>query len=131
MAIWDKGIVVDAAHSEKNKRTEYQGVNLETGEIIFYNDIGYQTTNIGEFLALVDGIKYIIDHNVEPGRVFSDSNVAIAWVKRKAAATNKFTPAVAKAETYLKACSSFIDGIEIIKWDNKKWGENPADFGRK
>lgn len=128
---WSRGIAVDAAHSEKNKKTEYQGVDLETGEIVFYRDIGYQTNNIGEFLAIVDGIKYIIDHDIEPGRVFSDSTTAIVWVKRKAAATTRFTPLVAKAEAYLRACSSFIDGIEIVKWDNKRWGEIPADFGRK
>lgn len=48
-----EGIATDAAHSMKNGKTEYQGINLATKEQIFYKDLGNQTTNIGEFLAVV------------------------------------------------------------------------------
>lgn len=129
--IWDVGIAVDAAHSEKARKTEYQGVDLETGEVVFYADIGYQTNNIGEFLALVEGIKYVIEHNMEPKRVFSDSTIAITWVKNKSTASRKSNDLVNKAIIYLKTCSMYVDEVEIVKWDNKQWGETPADFGRK
>ena len=127
----DRGIAVDAAHSMKNGKTEYQGINLETGEILFYEDLGNQTINIGEFLAIVAGIKYVIEHDFEPPVIFSDSNVAISWVKNRAVSSNKKNREVDKAVIYLRACSSYIDGIEIVKWDNKAWGETPADFGNK
>ena len=42
-----KGIAVDAAHSMKNRKTEYQGIDLETGKYLFYCDMGNQTINIG------------------------------------------------------------------------------------
>lgn len=36
-----------------------------------------------------------------------------------------------KAVVYLRTCAKYVDEVEIIKWDNKAWGETPADFGNK
>lgn len=36
-----------------------------------------------------------------------------------------------KAEIYLRAMAYWVDEIEIVKWDNRQWGEIPADFDRK
>ena len=36
-----------------------------------------------------------------------------------------------KAEIYLRAIAYWIDEIQVVKWDNKAWGEIPADFGNK
>ena len=47
------GIATDAAHSMKNGVTEYQAIDLSTGERLFYQNLGNQTTNIGEFLGLM------------------------------------------------------------------------------
>lgn len=126
-----EGIAVDAAHSTKNRKTEYRGVDLKTGKILFYNDLGNQTINIGEFLAIVEAIKYIIDHDHQPKKIFSDSITAISWVKNKRTASGKRNPKLMKAEIYLRAMAYWVDEIEIIKWDNAKWGEIPADFGNK
>lgn len=127
----NKGIAVDAAHSTKNKKTEFQGVDLNTGKKILYKDIGNQTINIGEFLAIVEAVKYIIDHNYEPKVIFSDSNTAISWFKNKRTASGKRNMKLMKAEIYLRAMAYWVDEIEVIKWDNRQWGEIPADFGRK
>ena len=131
MVSLDKGIAVDAAHSMKNNRTEYQGVDLETGEIVFYEDIGNQTINVGEFLAIVAGIKYVIEHQIDPPRVFSDSTTAISWVRHKAVSSVKNNKEVDKAVIYLRTCAVYVDEVEIVKWDNRNWGEIAADFGRK
>ena len=32
---------------------------------------------------------------------------------------------------FLKAVAARIDDIEVVHWDNKRWGEIPADFGNK
>lgn len=125
-----KGIAVDAAHSMKNKVTEIQGVDLETGEIVFYRNLGNQTINIGEFLALVEGIKYIIANN-KPKIIFSDSVTAISWVRNKNTASKKRNKIVQMAEIYLKIAAYWVDKIEIIHWDNRSWGEILADFGNK
>ena len=126
-----QGIVVDAAHSQKNRQTEIQGVDLATGEYIFYEDLGNQTVNIGAFLAIVEAAKYIISHNYTPKLIWSDSTTAIAWFKAKKTASGKRNKLLQKAEIYLKACAYWVDEIEIKHWNNQQYGENPADFGNK
>lgn len=126
-----KGIAVDAAHSVKDKRTEIQGIDLKTGKVVFYKDLGNQTINIGEFLAIVEAVKYIIENKYKPMVVFSDSNTAIAWYKNKRTASGKRNKLLQKAEAYLRIAAFWTDNVEIIKWDNKLWGETPADFGNK
>lgn len=127
----DGGIAVDAAHSQKNKVTEIQGVDLRTGKIVFYKNLGNQTTNIGEFLAVVEGIKYIIRNNYEPKVVYSDSTTAISWISAKRTASKKRNKHLQKAEIYLKVAAYWVDQVEIIKWDTSVYGEIPADFGNK
>lgn len=126
-----QGIVTDAAHSTKREITEYQGIDLTTGERIFYENIGYQTVNIGEFLGVVEAIKYIIETGYEPRIIYTDSQTAMSWLSNKRTASNKPYPDLQKAEIFLKALSADVDQIEIRHWDNKGWGENPADFGNK
>lgn len=128
---FNEGIAVDAAHSTKAKRTQFRGVDLSTGKILFYQELGNQTINIGEFLAIVEAAKYIIDTGYEPKRIFSDSTTAITWFKNKKTGSKNRNPLLFKAEIYLRAIAHWIDKIEIIKWDNAKWGEIPADFGNK
>lgn len=127
----NEGIVVDAAHSVKNRKTEFRGVDLKTGKLLFYKDLGNQTVNVGEFLAIVEAAKYIIEYDFQPKVIFSDSTTAISWFKNKRTASGKRNPELMKAEIYLRAIAYWIDEIEVVKWDNRLWGENPADFGRK
>lgn len=126
-----EGVAVDAAHSMKNRKTEFQGIDLRTGKTLFYQDLGNQTINIGEFLAVVEGCKFIIENNYEPKRIFSDSTTAIAWFKNRKTASGKRNKLLMKAEIYLRAMAYWIDQIEVVKWNNDAWGEIPADFGRK
>lgn len=126
-----QGIATDAAHSVKNGKTEYQAIDLATKQQIFYNDLGNQTTNIGEFLAVVEAVKYIIENDFTPRRIFTDSTTAISWFNAKKTASVKPCRELQRAEMFLRALSSEVDTIEVVHWDNKKWGETPADFNRK
>lgn len=126
-----EGIATDAAHSMKNGRTEYQGIDLATRQQIFYKDLGNQTTNIGEFLAVVEAVKYIIENDFQPRVIFTDSTTAIAWFKMKKTSSTKPCKDLQRAEMFLRALSADVDTLEVIHWDNKRWGETPADFGRK
>lgn len=126
-----RGIAVDAAHSMKNKLTEIQGIDLETGERLFYKNLGNQTTNIGEFLAIVEACKYINEHDYKPRIIYSDSTTAITWFKEKYTASKKRNKHLQKAEIYLKVCAIYVDNIEVMHWNTQEWGENVADFGNK
>ena len=68
--------------------------------------------------------------------IYSDSRIAIGWVKKKRPNTKLEKRAdnailfqlMTRAETWLK--NNPITN-PILKWETKEWGEIPADFGRK
>lgn len=126
-----QGIATDAAHSTKRGVTEYQGINLANGERIFYKDLGDQTVNIGEFLGVVEAAKYIIENDFQPRIIYTDSMTAISWFNNKRTASKKKNKELQKAEIFLKALAADVDTIEVRHWNNREWGETPADFGNK
>ncbi len=126
-----QGIAVDASHSTKNKMTEFRGVDLRTGKEIFREQLGNQTINIGEFLAIVEGIRHIYETGYKPKVIFSDSMVAISWFTNKKTASKKRNMKLMKAECFLRIMEEKIKDIKVIHWNNDRWGEIPADFGRK
>lgn len=126
-----EGIATDAAHSTKNGVTEYQGIDLKTGKRLFYRNLGNKTVNIGEFLGVVEAAKFIIENDFQPRVIYTDSVTAITWFRNKKTASKKKCRDLQKAGIFLKALSWDIDTIEVQHWDNKAWGETPADFGNK
>ena len=129
-------LCVDAACNNKGD-FEYRGVWMHNKEEVFR--IGpYQkgSNNIGEFLALVHALAYLKQFKEEKMKlipIYSDSRIAMSWVKAKVCRTKQIpTPAVKnliqRAENWLKN-NSFQN--PILKWETKVWGEIPADFGRK
>lgn len=126
-----EGIATDAAHSTKRLVTEYQGIDLATGKRIFYRNLGEQTVNIGEFLGVVEAVKYIIENNFQPRVIYTDSITAISWFYNKRTASKKKNKELQKAEIFLKAFAADVDTIQVVHWNNKQWGETPADFGNK
>ncbi len=129
-------IAVDAASSGNPGVMEYRGVDTQTVKQLFHQGPFKQgTNNIGEFLALVHGLAYL--KKVGSDRlIYSDSRIAIGWVKKKKCNTklqentrNKdVMELVRRAEQWLKTNSY---KTTIVKWETKAWGEIPADFGRK
>ena len=126
-----EGIAVDAAHSMKNGVTEYQAIDLKTGERLFYKNLGNQTTNIGEFLGLMETIKYVIENDFQPRIVYTDSMTAITWFKNKKTASKKRHSDLQRSEIFLKVMDIDVSTIDVIHWETNNWGENPADFGNK
>lgn len=132
--VWDS-ISVDAACSGNPGPMEYQGVDTRTGDQIFHQAFELGTNNIGEFLAIVHALALFYRRGKDTP-IYSDSRIAIGWVKKKKCRTqlqrNRLTARlfelVDRAEAWLKTHSY---PNKILKWDTKKWGEIPADFGRK
>ena len=125
------GIATDGAHSVKNRLTRFRAVDIATGEELFSGSIGNQTINIGEFLGVVEAVKYIIANHYTPRIIYTDSMTAIAWFQAKRTASKKAHPALKRAEIFLKAFAAEIESIKVRHWDNDSWGETPADFGEK
>ena len=129
-------IAVDAASSGNPGRMEYRGVDTQTHKQLFHQGPFSQgTNNVGEFLALVHGLAFLKQQ--ESDRIiYSDSRIAMGWVKRKKCNTKlkqsrknaKLFELISRAEAWLRNNSYTT---QILKWETKVWGEIPADFGRK
>lgn len=134
-AVDAQAIAVDAACSGNPGQMEYRGVYLKTGEEIFHYGPVFGTNNIGEFLAIVHGLA-LLQQRGYTIPIYSDSVNAMLWVKRKQCRTtlplNDKTQAlhehIRRAEAWLRTHSYTND---LRKWETEKWGEIPADFGRK
>lgn len=130
-----EAMAVDAACSGNPGAMEYRGIYLRTGEEVFHFGPVYGTNNIGEFLAIVHALALMQQKGICMP-IYSDSRNAIAWVGRKHCKTKlERTPRteeiyamIARAESWLQ---SHPTKVPIRKWETEKWGEIPADFGRK
>lgn len=128
---------VDGACSRNPGPMEYRGVRVADGAEIFR--IGpYEggTNNIGEYLALVHALALLHRAGDTTTPVYSDSRTGLAWLRRRAANTT-LTPTpenaslravIARADAWLRTHNP---ANPILKWDTDRWGEIPADFGRK
>jgi ribonuclease HI len=130
-------ISVDAACSGNPGKMEYQGVDTVTKEEIFHmGPYADGTNNIGEFLALVHALALLQKKNLPTKTIYSDSKIAIGWVKKKKCNTKLehtgkndiLFELIDRAEKWLENNSYYNP---ILKWETKVWGEVPADFGRK
>lgn len=129
-------IAVDAASSGNPGIMEYRGVDTQTKKQLFHQGPFQQgTNNVGEFLALVHGIAFLKQKGSDR-ILYSDSRIAMGWVKRKKCNTKlkrttrntTLFELIERAETWLR--NNKYD-TKIVKWETKAWGEIPADFGRK
>ena len=133
--VLENSLAVDAACSGNPGQMEYRGVHVASRQQIFHFGPLYGTNNIGEFLAIVHGLALLKQKNIQMP-IYSDSVNAIGWVKKKQCKTKlernekteELFKLIERAEKWL-AQNTYT--TQILKWDTKKWGEIPADFGRK
>ena len=127
---------VDAACSGNPGELEYQGVSTATGQRIFHRAFPVGTNNLGEFLALVHGLAWCQANDLPEMPIYSDSRIAMGWVAKKRAKTTlkrsartaELLDMVERGEAWL---AEHPYRNPILKWETKRWGEIPADFGRK
>lgn len=133
----ENSLTVDAACSGNPGKMEYRGVtNYNKKEVFRKGPYNGGTNNIGEFLALVHGIALLKGKGLHKMPIYSDSKIAMSWVKKKQCRTNmvfdssnkELLDLIKRAEKWLQE-NSFRN--PILKWETKVWGEIPADFGRK
>jgi ribonuclease HI len=131
-----ESISVDGAWDNTTGLVEYQGVETHSKKVLFHQGpFEDGTINIVEFLAIVHALAYCKKIN-STLPIYSDSKIAIKWVRKKEARTKhppsdknqKLFELLDRAITWLK--TNEYDN-KILKWETKAWGENPADFGRK
>ena len=127
---------VDAACSGNPGPMEYQCIDLQTGVQVFHYGPLHGTNNIGEFLAIVHALALMEQRGITDKVIYSDSVNAQLWVQKKQcktklehnAQTEQLYQIIARGENWLRTHNITTP---ILKWETKKWGEIPADFGRK
>lgn len=132
--VWDS-ISVDAACSGNPGVMEYQGVDTKTKFQFFHKKFDLGTNNIGEFLALVHALAMFKKEGKDTP-IYTDSRNAMKWVREKKCKTTLVRNAkteivwqlIERAEKWLQS-NTYPN--KILKWETEKWGEIPADFGRK
>jgi ribonuclease HI len=131
------GVAVDAACAGVPGPMEYQGVVIRTGEQMFHAGPYHDgTNNVGEFLAIVQALMMLKDEGKPDVPVYSDSKTARSWVEQKTYRTN-----LARTPRNGPIFDLLDWGVEWLKknrvtnpilvWETERWGEIPADFGRK
>lgn len=129
-------ISVDGAWNTASGEIEYQGVDTETQKVLFRKGPFQDgTNNLAEFLGIVHALAYCKQNNLALP-IYSDSRNAINWVRDKEqrtkhprrATNTKLFEIVDRATKWLSE-NECVN--EILKWETRIWGENPADFGRK
>lgn len=129
-------ICVDASCARNPGPVEYRGVDTTTGEILFSESLPDGTNNIGEFLAIVDGLRFLNERGMIKKPIYSDSYIAIRWVKWRIASTT-----LSRREDNKKVFEKLREAVmwlknnkvknPVLKWHTKQWGEIKADYGRK
>ncbi len=130
------GWAVDASCLGNPGVMEYRGVELMTGREIFrVGPFKKGTNNIGEFLAIVHALA-LMARKGETHTIYSDSISGMAWVRNKKVKTQlkrdaSTEPVFRLLERALGWLNTHHYSAKVLKWDTDRWGEVPADFGRK
>lgn len=130
-------IAVDAACSHNPGPVEYRGVDIRSGKELFHvGPLAGGSNNMGEFLAIVHALAWLTQIGRGDVTIYSDSRTAMAWVRKRHANTKieptpenaRIRELVSRAEAWL---TTHTPTNPLLKWDTERWGEIPADFGRK
>lgn len=134
--IWES-LSVDAACSGSPGIMEYRGVwTGDAAQVFHMGPYNWGTNNVGEFLALIHGLAYLKKNGMEEIPIYSDSRTAMSWLRNKKIKTTLerrssnviLFQLMERAEKWMKTNTW---KTPVIKWETSKWGEIPADFGRK
>ncbi len=122
---------------------EYRGIELMSGgggggggrELFRVESFEKSTNNIGEFLAIVHALA-LMQQTGESHTIYSDSVTGMAWVRNRKIKTQLTRePANEKCFKMMERALSRLNthhySTRILKWQTERWGEVPADFGRK
>lgn len=130
-------LCVDAACNMQKGDMEYRGVHYPSGIVLFHQkDFKEATNNIGEFLALVHGLAYLLKNSFDMP-IYTDSKTALSWLRQKRCKTEQMKTSgnehvfemIQRAEKWL--LENDYRHVKVLKWETEHWGEIPADFGRK
>jgi len=130
-------IAVDGACAHNPGPMEYRAVHVGSGKEIFHaGPFEGGTNNIAEYLAIIHCAALLHRNADFTTPIYSDSLTARSWVRQRRSKTT-VVPSEDNARVcdLLRRADIWIAANDIInpvlKWETERWGEIPADFGRK
>ena len=117
----------------------YRGILIKNGEVnngkvIFENEFPQTSNNLTEYLAILDAMKWRIDHKSKVP-IYSDSSVALSWIRKWWHNCGQL-PMWKDAKAYTDKMEKWrrkewAPFENIFQRFTKKWGDIPADYGKK
>ena len=130
-------LAVDGACAKNPGPMEYRCVRVsDRSEVFHMGPLADGTNNVGEYLALIHVLALLDKNGDHLTPVYTDSRTALAWLRNRGHKSKlERTPRNAQIFNLLERADAWIKTHEILnpilKWDTERWGEIPADFGRK
>lgn len=127
---------VDAACSGNPGMMEYRGVDVKSRIQLFHYGPIWGTNNIGEFLAIVHALALQTQQGTNLP-IYSDSRNAMLWIRGGKCKTKlERNPKSQQVYNLIERAEAWLtthqwQHFQILKWHTDRWGEIPADFGRK
>lgn len=87
------------------------------------------TNNYFELLAILEGLKFAKDKSYT--KIYSDSNIAMAWVLTQSVGDVAEKKWILEMIRQCRVLMEKNPTIKLIKWDTNRYGDIPADSGRK
>jgi ribonuclease HI len=129
-------ICVAASRVGRAGDVEYRGVHTATREVIFHkHPMSNGTKELAEFLALVHALAHLNNQSSNTD-IYSDSEIAILWVKSKNVPTdleqNENNEEIFNlTERALNWLANKDYTNPLLKWNTSAWGKNPANCDRE
>ncbi|MFA5859900.1 MAG: RNase H family protein [Elusimicrobiota bacterium] len=103
--------------------------DLQGNTLDEWNSDTRHTNNYYELTAIGLAIKYAKKHKYTD--IYSDSRTALAWIYKKRVSRDTHERDTIQ-DMILKIYGMLLgSNIKILKWNTQKYGEIPADYGRK
>ncbi|MCB1044538.1 MAG: hypothetical protein KDC35_16475 [Acidobacteria bacterium] len=124
-----KGICSDAGTRGNPGPCEYQITDLN-GTVLEHKHLGVHSNNFAELA----GVGAMIQFAIRTGEkiLWTDSKIALGWIQtgrigETVHERDVIVRMVHKIQGLLRVHSSMV----LKKWQTRRWGQIPADFGRK
>lgn len=123
------GICADAGTHGNPGPCEFQVADLK-GNRLMHKHLGVHTNNYAELAGIGAMVQYAIEHGET--ELYTDSKIAMIWLEK-----GRLGPTVHEADLIMKMIVRIQKllaehpKLNLRKWHTKRWGEIPADFGRK
>lgn len=124
-----QGLTSDAGTHGNPGPCEYKVTDLK-GKVLDHKHLGVHSNNYAELA----GIGAMIKQAIKLGEtlLWTDSKVAMIWIKSR-----KLGPTVREPELILAMIDRINEllranpQLKLCKWNTRRWGQIPSDFGRK